>query len=214
MTPRSATIALAFAAILVAAPAAHADTASDMFAGFQASSKDPIQVDAQALDVHEDGNQRISVFSGGVTVKRGNTLMKAGTVTLYSGAGAPAGTAAAPAANPAAAPAANGTAAPGGLPTEASAFTRIEATGKVFVSSGDQTVTGDSVVVDMKANTITVSGGVVLSQGGNVISGSRLIVNLSTGRARVEQDPGKQIRGVFSPNGAMTPSIGGSAPAQ
>ena len=54
----------------------------------------------------------------------------------------------------------------------------------------------------MKANTITVSGGVVLSQGANVITGSRLVVNLATGRARVEQEAGKQIRGVFSPGAA------------
>ncbi len=60
-------------------------------------------------------------------------------------------------------------------------------------------VTGDTAVVDMATNTITVDGNVVLSQGANVISGAKLVVNLATGRARVDQAPGKQIRGVFSP---------------
>ena len=58
------------AGLSLAASPALADAASDLFAGFQAKSKDPIQVDAQALEVHEEGTQRISVFSGGVTVLR------------------------------------------------------------------------------------------------------------------------------------------------
>jgi lipopolysaccharide export system protein LptA len=168
-------------AVLTLATGARADTTSDIFAGFQSKSKDPIQVDAQALEVHEDNGQRVSVFSGGVTVTRGNTTMKAGTISLYSGTQG----------------------------ATASSFTRIEANGKIVVTSGNQSVTGSSAVVDMKTNTITVSGGVVLSQGENVITGSRLVVNMSTGTARVEQDPGKQIRGVFSAGG-LTP--GAAAP--
>ena len=168
--------AAAIASIIVTATAARAATASDIFAGFQAKSKDPIQVDAQALEVHEENGQRVSVFSGGVTIVRGNTTMKAGAVSLYS-------------------------------PTQGattSSFSRIEATGKIVVTSGEQSVTGQAAVVDLKSNTITVSGGVVLSQGPNVITGSRLVVNMSTGTARVEQEPGKQIRGVFSAEG-LTP---------
>ncbi len=184
---RRAAIAIAVVAgFAMGAPAAFGDAASDIFAGFQAKSKDPIQVDAQALEVHEEGTQRISVFSGGVTVKRGDTLMKAGTITLYSGTQGPA----------------------------ASSFSRIEAVGKISVSSGNQLVTGDNAIVDMKANTITVSGGVVLSQGQNVFTGSRLIVNMTTGTARVEQDPGKQIRRVFSPGGITPGQTTGGTPAK
>jgi lipopolysaccharide export system protein LptA len=165
------------AVLLVAITApAFADSAADIFGGFQSKSKDPIQVDAATLETYEEGTQRVSVFSGGVTVKRGNTLMKAGTIKLYSNIDASA----------------------------ANAFTRIEASDKIYVTSADQTVTGQTAVVDMKTNTITVGGGVVLSQGANVITGSRLVVNLATGRARVEQEAGKQIRGVFSPGGATT----------
>ena len=168
MMRRFAAVALLIAA--VAMPAL-ADPAADIFSGFQSKSKDPIQVDAASLETYEEGAQRISVFSGGVTVKRGDTLMKAGTIKLFSGT----------------------------TGTATGSFTRIEASGKISVSSGDQTVTGSTAVVDMTANTITVEGDVVLSQGANVITGSRLVVNLATGRARVEQEPGKQIRGVFSP---------------
>jgi lipopolysaccharide export system protein LptA len=174
----------AIAALLIgAALPAHADPAVDLFSGFQSKSKDPIQVDAQALETYEEGTQRISVFSGGVTVTRGKTLMKAGTIKLFSAGADTAGSTA---------------------NSNANAFTRIEASGKIFVSSGEQKVTGSTAVVDMKANTITVDGDVVLSQGANVITGNRLVVDLTTGRARVEQAPGKQIRGVFAP-GSVAP---------
>jgi lipopolysaccharide export system protein LptA len=157
---------------------AAAQAAADLFSGFQSKSKDPVQVDAGALEISEQGKQRVSVFSGNVVVKRGRTTLKAGTIKLFSDLDS----------------------------TTADAFSRIEAGGKVFVSSGEQTVTGETAVVDMKARTIVVSGGVVLSQGNNVITGSRLVVNLATGSARVEQEAGKQIRGVFSPDsGGLAP---------
>ena len=49
-------------------------------------------------------------------------------------------------------------------------FTLMEATGTVYVNSGNQTVTGTQAVVDNKAQTITLTGNVVLSQGKNVIT--------------------------------------------
>jgi len=167
-------VGLAAASLAVFALPVRADSAADMFAGLQAKSTGPIQIDAGSLEVYQQDKQRISVFSGGVTVKRGDTLLKAGTIKLYSALEA----------------------------TSPNAFTRIEAGDNISVSSGDQTVTGETAVVDIKTDTITVSGGVVLSQGPNVITGSTLIVNLATGRVRIEQDAGKQIRGVFAPGSA------------
>ena len=171
---------IAAALVFAVAPAAQAASAADLFTGFQAKSKDPIQVDAKVLDISEQGKQRVSVFSGNVVVRRGNTILKAATIKLYSGLN----------------------------DTSVDGFTRIEASGHVYVNSGEQTVTGETAVVDMKARTITISGGVVLSQGGNVITGSRLLVNLATGEARVEQEPGKQIRGIFTPQPAGEKSAG------
>jgi lipopolysaccharide export system protein LptA len=109
-------------------------------------------------------------------VRRGNTTLRAGEIKLYSPL--------------------DGSTADG--------FTRIEASGKVIVDSGGQTVSGETAVVDMKSRTITVSGGVVLTQGENIISGSRLVVNLATGEARVEQAPGQRIRGVFTPDAVQS----------
>lgn len=167
----------------IAAPAAAQST--DVFKGFSASSKAPIEVDAETLEITEEENERISTFAGGVTVRRGNTTMKAGTIKLYS-------------------------AKDGG---DSNAFNRMEATGTVYVNSGNQTVTGSRAVVDNNAQTITLVGNVVLSQGKNVIAGERLIINMATGMARVEQKPGERIQGVFNP-GAVKSKKPAETPTQ
>jgi lipopolysaccharide export system protein LptA len=172
---RSRALAALFvvAGVALALPAAAAPSASQLFTGFQADSKDPVQVDAAALEVYEEGKQRISVFSGGVTVRRGPTTLKASTIKLYSDLDSKA--------------------------VKSDTFSRIEATGKVFVSSGEQTVTGAQAVVDMKAHIITLTGDVVLSQGTSVMTGDKLTVDLQSGRAKLDQAPGKRITGVITP---------------
>ncbi len=172
---RSVRAGLAFAAMmLLALPAAGQST--DIFKGFSSKSKAPIEVDAETLEIFEEGSQRIATFAGGVTVRRGNTTMKATTIKLYSDKDS----------------------------DDNNAFTRMEASGTVYVNSGNQTVTGSRAVVDNKAQTITLAGNVVLSQGKNVIVGERLVINMATGRARVEQTEGKRIQGVFNPNVAKS----------
>jgi len=163
----------ALAAIFLPAMPAFAQS-TDVFSGFGAKGKGPIEVDAKTLEIVEEGEQRISTFSGGVTVTRGNTTMKAAQIKLYSNKES--------------------------STTDQSGFTRMEATGTVYVNSGKQTVTGSQAVVDNKAQTITLSGDVVLSQGKDVLSADRLVIDMATGRARVEQVPGKSIRMVITPD--------------
>jgi lipopolysaccharide export system protein LptA len=160
--------------VLAATSGANAQ-ASDLFTGFQTKSKDPVQIDAASLEVSEEGKQRISVFSGNVIVRRGETSMRAKTIRVISDLS--------------------------DKRPKNQAFSRIEASGNVEVKSGNQTVTGAAVVVDMGKQTITMTGNVVLAQGANVITGDRLVVDLVSGRARVEQAAGKPIRGVFTPGG-------------
>jgi lipopolysaccharide export system protein LptA len=168
-------------AVLVLLPASEATAAQTetLFTGFQAKSDDPIQVDAGQLEISEEGDQRISVFSGNVIVRRGDTVLTAKTIRIFSDLN-------------------------DDRPKN-EAFSRIEASGGVEVKSGAQTVTGSKVVVDMGKQTITMSGTVVLKQGGNVITGDRLVVDLATGKARVEQAAGKPIRGVFTPGSGTLP---------
>lgn len=165
---------IAAAAVLMTAAAGHAQT-GELFTGFQSNSKDPIEINAESLEVSEEGTQRVSVFSGNVVVRRGDTTLTASTIRVFSPLS-------------------------GGDRPTGQGFNRIEASGNVKVASGLQTVTGKNVVVDMGKQTITMTGGVTMSQGPNVITGERLVVDLASGRARVEQAPGTPIRGVFTPN--------------
>jgi lipopolysaccharide export system protein LptA len=174
---------LVLGASAVAAPAQPGGT---LFTGFQSKSKDPIQIDASSLEISEDGKQRIAVFDGNVTVKRGDTTMTAAKMIIYSDKDS-------------------------GSDPKNEAFTRIEATGGVRVSSGPQMLTGEMAVIDMKTHIITLSGGVVLTQGSNVITGERLILDTTTGKARIEQAAGKPIRGIFAPTAAK-PGAGDTAP--
>jgi lipopolysaccharide export system protein LptA len=158
---------------LAAALPAQAQT-TDLFTGFSKKGNGPIEVDAQTLEIVEEGDQRISTFSGGVTVRRGDTTMKAAQIKLYSAKGSDA--------------------------TDQNGFSRMEATGTVYVNSGKQTITGSQAVVDNKAQTIVLSGNVVLSQGKDVLAADRLVIDMATGSARVEQVPGKSIRMVITPD--------------
>ena len=178
--PRAVLAGLA-AIVIAAAPAGSAGAqTSDLFNGFQKNSKDPVQIDAASLEIAEEGKQRISEFSGNVIVRRGDTVLRAKTIKVFSDLG-------------------------DNRPKN-QAFSRIEASGGVEVTSGEQKVTGAKVVVDMGKQTITMTGNVVMSQGANVITGERLVIDLVSGKARVEQEAGKPIRGVFTPgSGTLGP---------
>lgn len=192
MTSSTVRLCLALALLLPSASllpfAANAQTSGEMFKGFQSDSSSPVNVEADSLDVVEKNGQRISTFNGNVTVTRGDSVLKAGKIAIYSSGSGDKGAAGA------AKPAAGSDVMPG-----AGSFTRIEASGKVYVNSGDQTATGDNAVVDMIGKEVTLSGNIVLSQGPNVITGDRLIWDMQTGRARVEQKAGARIRGMFTP---------------
>jgi lipopolysaccharide export system protein LptA len=182
-------VALAILATMFAVGSGHVAGAQagggDIFTGFQANSKDPIQVDAATLETYEENKQRISIFSGNVVVTRGPTVMKATAMKLFSAIGGSDAAKKDPGAK------------------KTGGFTRIEATGPVRVTSGDSSITGANAVVDMKAQLMTLTGNVILTRGTDVVTGDRLTVDLRTGRAKVEQAAGKKpIRVLISPDTA------------
>ena len=178
------TAATATAPAPAAAPAkadatadAPAGDTTQLFAGFGAKSKDPIQVDADKLEIYVEGDQRVSVFSGGVVVVRGDSTLKAAKIKLYSDKNS-------------------------SDTSNTNSFNRMEATGSVYVTSKDQTAVGQSAVVDNKTQLITLVGNVVLTQGKNVVVGDKLVIDMRTSKATVIQTPGKRIKGVFTPKDA------------
>jgi lipopolysaccharide export system protein LptA len=141
----------------------------EAFSGFSTSSDQPIQIEADRLEVRDE--EKLAVYRGNVSVRQGETLLKTTELRVhYSGEG--------------------GGAAPG------AAVDRIEASGKVLVQSGDQTASGERAVFEMASDTVTLSGNVVLTEGDNVVRGERLVVDLKTKEARIE---GGRVQTILTP---------------
>jgi lipopolysaccharide export system protein LptA len=167
-------VARAALAALLFAPAAHAQNFGAAFAGFDTGSNEPIQIEADRLEVRDP--EKLAIYSGNVKVRQGETLLEAPELRVfYTGEAGAAG-------------------APG------SQVSRIEAGPTVTVSSDDQTATGSRAVLDMAQDLITMSGNVVLTQGPNVVRGERLVVNLRTKQGRME---GGRVQTLITPSGGQ-----------
>ena len=176
--------------------------------GFARNRNEPIKIDASRLEVHD--RDKLAVFSGNVYVQQGDTNMRCPELKVfYEGEikGAPKNSSAAPAPAPtpgetksAAAPAAKASTTENNVQQR---IKRLEALGGVIVMSKDQKATGDRADFDIKSNTVTLLGNVVVTQGPNVMKGDKLIVDLSTSRARMEAgtktSPGR-VQGLFVPS--------------
>ena len=175
--------------------------------GFSQNRDQPIQIEAASLEVRD--KKKEATFSGNVKVVQGDTTMKSRSlVVFYEGGGGASEQPAQPKQKgaKAAAPMQSATPGPGG----ASSIKRLEARGSVVVTQKDQVVTGDLAVFDTKANSITMSGGVVLTQCKNVLKGDRLTVDMTTGVSRVESD--SKVQALFT-QGDCGGSQKGVAPA-
>jgi len=135
----------------------------------------PVQIEAATLEVRD--KSKTATFSGHVEVVQGDTTMRCQTLVVFYGQEVGLGTDGAPAAAAKTAP---------GMPQGAQNIRRIEARGGVTVITKDQNASGDLGIYDLKTKTITLSGNVVVSQGQNVIHGERVVVDTTTGNARVE----------------------------
>jgi len=189
------------------APDQQGSTMPNALQGFARNRNEPVKIDANRLEVHD--KDKLAIFSGNVYVQQGDTNMRCPELKVfYEGEvkGAPknsSGTAsetkspAAPAVP--AAPAAKASTTENNVQQR---IRRLEALGGVIVISKDQKATGDRADFDIKANTVTLFGNVVVTQGPNVMKGDKLIVDLSTSRARMEAgtktSPGR-VQGLFVP---------------
>ena len=176
--------ALLAAALLAPAGAAFAQpaattTESSAFAGLGENRNAPIQIEADQLEVRE--KDKTAVFSGNVSVRQEDaTLRTQRLVVHYIGEGSGLGGAAA-----------------GGAPQQN--ISRLEATGRVLVTSKDQTATGESADFDVQGRKLVVNGNVTLTQGKNVLRGGRLVVDLATGQARMESSS-QRVQMLLVPN--------------
>jgi lipopolysaccharide export system protein LptA len=180
---RADILAAAALALLPFLSVAQAQDFGAAFSGFDTGSNNPIQIEADKLEVHDQ--DKLAIYSGRVRVRQGETILEAPELRIsYAGDG----------------PKAGATGAVGASAPVGSNVSRIEAGPGVTVRSGDRTATGDRVVFDMAKNVVTLAGNVVLTQGNNVVRGDRLVVDLTTKRGKVE---GGRVQTLITPTGAQ-----------
>ncbi|MET0530909.1 LptA/OstA family protein [Microvirga sp. P5_D2] len=187
-------------ALALPASAALAQASKERAVGFGnfGSSKEPIKIDANKLDVYDKEGR--AVFTGDVVAVQGESTMKCSLMTVFyeqnrdQQGGA----------QPAAAPAGQG-------PSE-SAIKKIDCTGPVTIVSKTQVATGDNATFDRSANKILLIGNATLSDGPNVTKGERVTYDINTGVANIDTKPGGRVRALFVPGqGAPAPTGAGNA---
>jgi lipopolysaccharide export system protein LptA len=145
----------------------------NLAANYKANSGKPIDIEADALEV--DDQKKIAVFTGNVSATQGDFNLRSREIQVRYAAKAKGTTTAS----------ADGSA--GGLPGGSNDITQIDAKGKVLVTNkNDMTATSEWAVFEVPKQQVTLGGDVVLSRGANVIKGDKMVIDLKTGRARVD----------------------------
>ena len=151
----------------------------------------PIDITADQLELID--TQHLAIWRGDVEALQGGNRLRADQVNIYfSGkGGASAG-------------------APG---RNWGPVQRIEADGKVFFVSPQQTARGNKAVYDIGPNTITISGDVIVAQGQSVVRGDRLVIEVRSGKATMAsnargRNASGRVRGVFYPNSSGENPLG------
>ena len=63
---------------------------------------------------------------------------------------------------------------------------RLDATGGVVVTRGDQSASGEVAIYDFDRRIITLAGGVVLNRGSDRLTGGRLVIDLTSGISSID----------------------------
>ncbi|NIX75630.1 organic solvent tolerance protein OstA [Microvirga sp. c23x22] len=157
------------------------------------ASKEPIKIDADRLDVFDKEGR--AVFSGNVVAVQGDATMNCSLMTvLYEQKKS--GDAAKPAA------------AAAGPQADDSSIKKIDCKGPVTIVSKTQVATGNDATFDRVANKILLTGNAVLSDGPNVTRGERVVYDLNSGVANVENAPGGRVRALFVPGSGSQDAAG------
>ncbi|MBO1905736.1 organic solvent tolerance protein OstA [Microvirga sp. 3-52] len=178
--------------------AAWAQASKERAVGFGnfGSSKEPIKIDANKLDVFDKEGR--AVFTGDVVAVQGESTMKCTVMTVFYEQRDQNGGQAAPAAQAA----------------DDSAIKKIDCKGPVTIVSRTQVATGENATFDRGSNKIMLTGNATLSDGPNVTKGERVLYDINTGVANIETTPGGRVRALFVPGqGGPAQTGAGGTPA-
>ena len=140
-------------------------------------SNAPVNFTADRIEV-QDRTDRV-VVSGNVQVTQAGMTLNAARMTVAYRNGP-------------------GSSGPGGGGVE---IDRIDASGNVVVTKGNETARGNVAIYDLNRRLITMLGNVTLTQGANRLSGGRLVIDLTTGRSTVDGRSSGGAPGVSSSGG-------------
>lgn len=177
-------------AVLIGAPAFTVlaqDVMPNAMQGFGRDRKEPVKIEANSLEIRD--RESYAIFEGNVTVKQGDSTMRAPRLKVYYEGSMTKKKSEKSAVN------AVQSAKDGKKSNQR--IKKIEALGGIIITSKDQKATGDMGVFDMPTNTATISGNVVISQGPNVMKADKVIVDLNTGLSRLES--AGRVQGLFVP---------------
>ncbi|WP_112662147.1 LptA/OstA family protein [Microvirga flavescens] len=162
-------------------PAAQKERAAG-FGNF-GSSKEPIKIDADKLDVFDKEGR--AVFSGNVVAVQGESTMNCSIMTvLYEQKKDDNG---------------KKPAVPSTQGTDDSSIKKIDCKGPVTIVSRTQVATGNDAIFDRENNKIYLVGNAALSDGPNITRGERVVYDLNSGIANVETKPGGRVKALFVP---------------
>ncbi len=168
---RTATILFATICIATFQTSAFAQVSGKAFEGFRGNSKDPIQTDADSLEI-EDGNAR-AVFTGNVRVRQGKSLITADKLIVHYLKGGSGGQ---------------------------TDIEKLEFIGNMIATSEENTASANKGVFHVQTEDIILEGKVVISQAGNIATGCKLAANLKSNIAKFVKVPGCRITTSLNPN--------------
>lgn len=87
---------------------------------------------------------------------------------------------------------------------------RLDATGGVTVTRGNQSARGDVAVYDFNRRIITMAGGVSLRRGTDTLNGGRLVMDLNSGISSVDGRAGGSSPAVGGTSGSRGGRVSGS----
>lgn len=144
---------------------AGAQSIANSFADFSANKDQPVDIEADRLEVFDA--KKKAYFRGNVRVTQGKLVMRSKELEV---------TYTAKNSKKKVAP---------GSPNAAVKF--IRANGRVVIDTPDnQSVTSQWALFDVPGQFITIGGDVVMSQGSNVMKGDKLLIDLKAGTSRLE----------------------------
>ncbi len=144
---------LALAATLILSMPAMAQQAQVAFGGLKQDTSLPVDIQADSLTVNNaDGSAE---FAGNVLVGQGDMRLAAGTIRVEYGA-------------------------------DGKSINRLIASGGVTLANGAEAAEAQEAIYTIATGEVVMTGDVLLTQGQTALSGQKLIIDLKAGTGRME----------------------------